>query len=668
MAEDGEDAEALAQALTMSMEPAGALVGADSSQGALQTLAAKAPETPFSSAVQLLRKNSIGALADAGTVQVISTLLNNLATSPTEEKYRKIRLSNNKIAKALSCSGAEAMLLASGFSKGDGVLEISATHPNDQVAASARNALEALDWCGPFLLSAQLAASQPVRCVCALPGGGLATGAMDNMVRIYTPDYGSTLQQLVGHERRAGSDGVLALSTATGAATSLFSGGRDGKIIHWRDGTKVEAWTGHGQGIQGTNVHVVSCLAHTSDGLLISGGWDKTVRLWDGSREVQLLEGHTVAVNAVIGLPCGRIASASGDQTVLIWKEGQKEHTLSHTSPVRAICACGEHHIATAGNDGFVRLWNVESCRQLAQAKVADAYILALAFCASSGEIAAGADDGSLALLFAEDIGVSSASLRVAGTLQHRAEVYGAAFLGNGDLAVACGDSNCIVWTRNTSRCAPVGIRDEYTAQLHALAAARGAASSGGSAPLGQSWDFSFPVELSGRKLRLEWNRGEQAEAVAQRFCGASGLEMNQHRSDIVGFVQQQQSAGAGGMGAASVPPGASGTDFSYPVEVADGRRLTISWNRGDDPKQVALLFAQRNMIGADELPAIIDFIQQVSGTQPTFAQQAPSPSPAAQQQALLQVMEMGFDEQTARAALQGAGWSVEAAVQRLFG
>ena len=25
--------------------------------------------------------------------------------------------------------------------------------------------------------------------------------------------------------------------------------------------------------------------------------------------------------------------------------------------------------------------------------------------------------------------------------------------------------------------------------------------------------------------------------------------------------------------------------EFNYPVEVADGRRLTISWNRGENPQ-----------------------------------------------------------------------------------
>lgn len=41
--------------------------------------------------------------------------------------------------------------------------------------------------------------------------------------------------------------------------------------------------------------------------------------------------------------------------------------------------------------------------------------------------------------------------------------------------------------------------------------------------------------------------------------------------------MQQQTIAG-------TAPGG--GKDFNYPVEVADGRRLTISWNRGENPQE----------------------------------------------------------------------------------
>ena len=74
-------------------------------------------------------------------------------------------------------------------------------------------------------------------------------------------------------------------------------------------------------------------------------------------------------------------------------------------------------------------------------------------------------------------------------------------------------------------------------------------------------------------------------------------------QGDVVAFVNQT-------MQAQSAQP-----DCSYPEEVADGRRLTISWNKGQEPQEVAMSFAQTHGIGAAELPDIVAFIQQVSGS-----------------------------------------------------
>lgn len=94
----------------------------------------------------------------------------------------------------------------------------------------------------------------------------------------------------------------------------------------------------------------------------------------------------------------------------------------------------------------------------------------------------------------------------------------------------------------------------------------------------------------------------------------------------------------------------AGGKDFNYPVEVADGRRLTISWNRGENPQEVALNFArQHGGIAANELPDIVNFISQVSGSAAPAMSVQPAVPPAMQQQLLQQVMAMGFPEPLAR-------------------
>jgi len=53
--------------------------------------------------------------------------------------------------------------------------------------------------------------------------------------------------------------------------------------------------------------------------------------------------------------------------------------------------------------------------------------------------------------------------------------------------------------------------------------------------------------------------------------------------------------------------------DFSFPVVVEDGRSLTISWNRVDDPDQVAELFVQQHNIPHDEVETIKAFLEHAA-------------------------------------------------------
>merc|ERR1711971_240084 len=51
-------------------------------------------------------------------------------------------------------------------------------------------------------------------------------------------------------------------------------------------------------------------------------------------------------------------------------------------------------------------------------------------------------------------------------------------------------------------------------------------------------------------------------------------------------------------------------TRLKFPVVVGDGRQLTIEWDCGADPHQVAHSFAQAHGIQPDELPTIVAFVE----------------------------------------------------------
>jgi WD40 repeat protein len=56
--------------------------------------------------------------------------------------------------------------------------------------------------------------------------------------------------------------------------------------------------------------------------LLVSGGRDKAIRVWDlpGYRPLGVLSGHTSEVHAVAVGPGGRLVSGSHDRTLRVWE------------------------------------------------------------------------------------------------------------------------------------------------------------------------------------------------------------------------------------------------------------------------------------------------------------------------------------------------------------
>ena len=108
----------------------------------------------------------------------------------------------------------------------------------------------------------------------------------------------------------------------------------------------------------------VRALAVSPDGMrLVSAGFDTTAIAWSlvsGSAE-KVLRFHQGAVNAVVLLPDGRIATSGEDARIAIWQpSGGKPAVIleGHTAPVAALAVSpGGKTLASASWDNTVRLW-----------------------------------------------------------------------------------------------------------------------------------------------------------------------------------------------------------------------------------------------------------------------------------------------------------------------
>ncbi len=106
--------------------------------------------------------------------------------------------------------------------------------------------------------------------------------------------------------------------------------------------------------------------------LALSGGGDKTLRLWDVQTGecLRTLEGHDGTVYSVCFSPDGRLAlSGSGDATLRLWdlQTGECLRTLEgHRSTVTSVCFSPDGRRALSGSwDHTLRLWDVQTGRCL---------------------------------------------------------------------------------------------------------------------------------------------------------------------------------------------------------------------------------------------------------------------------------------------------------------
>ena len=143
---------------------------------------------------------------------------------------------------------------------------------------------------------------------------------------------------------------------------------------------------------------------------------------------------------------------------------------------------------------------------------------------------------------------------------------------------------------------------------------------------------------------------------------------------DIVNFIHQAagQTTAPVAVAEATSRPAGKRYEHTFPVELDGGGSLQIGWDTGEAPEAVAARFLAENPgIPPGQQGDIIAFIQQATSQTPSApaGRSAPGISSADQAAMVSSIVEMGFDEATARSALEATGWlGVEAALARLFG
>ena len=266
--------------------------------------------------------------------------------------------------------------------------------------------------------------------------------------------------------------------------------------------------TGHQGAGQG-----VTAVAVSADGrLVVSGGVDRTVRIWDTATGTQLGAPPLTSgedVRAVAISADGHLAVSAGDDgTLRIWDTaaGTQVGVIPEAGGVRAAAVSADGHRAVfAGEDGTVRIWDVAAGTQLGAPLTSGEDVRAVAISA----------DGRLAVSAGNRLGESSAGFRVydgtlriwdtaAGTqlgaplIGHRRAVSAVAVSADGRFLVSGGDDRTVrIWDLSTATEGGARLTG-HQGEVHAVAlrADGRLAVSGGEDGTVRIWDMATGTQL----------------------------------------------------------------------------------------------------------------------------------------------------------------------------
>jgi WD40 repeat protein/serine/threonine protein kinase len=148
----------------------------------------------------------------------------------------------------------------------------------------------------------------------------------------------------------------------------------------------------------------VLIVAFSPDGKkIVSGSWDKTLKLWDASNGIEILslKGHKGAVDCVAFSPDGKeIVSGSDDGTLKVWDASSGQETLTlegHKAQVSSVAFSADGKKIVSGSwDGMLKVWDASSGQVIKTLKGHDGWVTSVAFSPDGKKIVSACTDKTL--------------------------------------------------------------------------------------------------------------------------------------------------------------------------------------------------------------------------------------------------------------------------------
>lgn len=285
-----------------------------------------------------------------------------------------------------------------------------------------------------------------IHAVAINPAGSLVVGAgADGLLRIWRSQSGEVVGELEGHK---GAVDALAFS-ADGAM--IASAGEDQSVRVWsvRDRVLLRIFIGH-------TARVRAVTFGPDNKRLASGGDDRTVRLWNVERgeAIRILFGHADVIRSLAFSPDGNTlvstaGGTTGNNSIRMWvvKPLAERFKLEpHDDILRwATFSPDEEFIATACEDGKLRIWNGENEQLLQVIDAHQARVRTVAFSHDSRLLVSAGDDK---LIHVWEVGTWA---NVADLVGHTERVRSAFFSPDGKLIVSASEDKSVrLWNAQT--------------------------------------------------------------------------------------------------------------------------------------------------------------------------------------------------------------------------
>ncbi|KAI0780583.1 phospholipase A-2-activating protein [Trametes elegans] len=330
------------------------------------------------------------------------------------------------------------------------------------------------------------------------------------------------------------------------------------------------------------------CALHTAeDGLIISGSWDKTAKVWKDFQLLYDLVGHQQSVWTVLAIDGGQFLTGSADNTIKLWKQHKNVRTYpGHTQAVRGLALITDIGFASCSNDSEIRIWTMEGdCVYTLSGHTSFVYSISVL---PNGDIVSGGEDRTVRIWRDGEC---------AQTLVHPAiSVWSVATMPNGDIVTGCSDGIVRVFSFAEERWAPADQLKAYDDVVAAQALPSQEIGDVKKSDLPGPEALTQPGKKPGEVKMIR--RGESVEAHQWDSASSSWQKIG----DVVDAV---------GSGRKQLYQGRE-YDYVFNVDVQEGvPPLKLPYNASENPYAAAQRFLQNNDLPMSYLDQVVHFIEK---------------------------------------------------------